>query len=69
MTDAVMFGSDGRNLLPAQILYKKKAKKNTQVIFEVTLSDFRTEGEINERDFLERAELFCSLGITVMINY
>ena len=100
MTDAVMFGPDGRNLLPAQILYKKNIlalrgsfrpvtlvnmdiyekskalffnekkvrKKNTQVIFEVTLSNLRSEGEINERDFLERAELLCSLGMTVMIT-
>ena len=30
----------------------------------------RTEGEIDEKDFLDRAELLCSLGQTVMItNY
>ena len=102
MTNAVMFGPDGNNLLPAQVLYKKnilalrgsfrpvtkvnmdmfeKSKelffaekkvdeKKTQIIFEITLSNLRAEGEINERDFLDRAELLCSLGQNVMItNY
>ena len=100
MTNAVMFDSDGNNLLPAQILYKKnilalrgsfrpvtkvnmdmfeKSKemffsekkvdpKNTQIIFEITLANLRAEGEINERDFLDRAELLCSLGQNVMIT-
>ncbi len=100
MTNAVMFGPDGNNLLPAQVLYKKnilalrgsfrpvtkvnmdmyeKAKKlffaekkvdpeNAQVIFEITLSNLRAEGEINERDFLDRAELLCALGQSVMIT-
>jgi len=100
MTNAVMFDSDGNNLLPAQVLYKKnilalrgsfrpvtkvnmdmfeKSKKmflsekkvdpkNTQVIFEITLANLRAEGEINERDFLDRAELLCSLGQDVMIT-
>jgi len=102
MTNAVMFGPDGNNLLPAQVLYKKnilalrgsfrpvtkvnmdmyeQSKKifleekkvnpeKTQIIFEITLSNLRAEGEINERDFLDRAELLCSLGQNVMItNY
>jgi hypothetical protein len=100
MTNAVMFGPDGNNLLPAQVLYKKnilalrgsfrpvtkvnmdmyeKSKKiflkenkvkeeNTQVIFEITLSNLSAEGKINERDFLDRAELLCSLGQNVMIT-
>lgn len=100
MTNAVMFGPDGNNLLPAQVLYKKnilalrgsfrpvtkvnmdmfelskemffKEKKvdpeNSQIIFEITLSNLRAEGEINERDFLDRAELLCSLGQNVMIT-
>lgn len=102
MTNAVMFGPDGNNLLPAQVLYKKNilalrgsyrpvTKVNmdmferskqlfladkkvnpdkTQIIFEITLSNLRSEGEINERDFLDRAELLCALGQNVMItNY
>lgn len=100
MTNAVMFGPDGNNLLPAQVLYKKnilalrgsfrpvtkvnmdmyeKSKKlfleekkvkesETQVIFEITLSNLTSEGKINERDFLDRAELLCSLGQNVMIT-
>jgi hypothetical protein len=42
--------------------------ENTKVIFEITLSNLRAEGEIDERDFLDRAELLCSLGQTVMIS-
>ena len=100
MTNAVMFDSDGNNLLPAQVLYKKnilalrgsfrpvtkvnmnmfeKSKEmffaekkvdpnNSQIIFEITLANLRAEGEINERDFLDRAELLCSLGQSVMIT-
>ena len=100
MTDAVMFGPDGNNLLPAHELYKKNIlalrgsfrpvtkvnmdifdkaqemflnektvdKKNTKIIFEITLANLRAEGEINERDFLDRAELLCSLGQNVMIT-
>ena len=100
MTDAVMFGPDGKNILPAAVLYKKNIlalrgsfrpvtkvnmnmykksynmfieenkveKENTFVIFEITLSNLKAEGEIDERDFLDRAELLCSLGQTVMIS-
>ena len=102
MTNAVMFGPDGNNLLPAQQLYKaniltlrgsfrpvtkvnmdmyklaehqflnenKVEKENTKIIFEITLTNLLEKGEIDERDFLERAELLCSLGQNVMItNY
>lgn len=100
MTDAVMFGSDGHNILPARILYKKNIlalrgsfrpvtkvnidmfersyemflaenrveKERTEVIFEITLSNLRSEGEIDEEDFMDRAKLLCSLGHTVMIS-
>jgi hypothetical protein len=100
MTDAVMFGPDGNNELPARVFYKKnilalrgsfrpvtkvnmdmfeKSKKmffdekkvdpkNTEIVFEITLANLRAEGEINERDFLDRAELLCSLGQSVMIT-
>ncbi len=100
MTNAVMFDSMGRNLLPAQVLYKKNIlalrgsfrpvtkvnmdmyenskelfyqenkveKGNTKIIFEITLANLRSEGKINERDFLDRAELLCSLGQNVMIT-
>nr|WP_288834213.1 TonB-dependent receptor [uncultured Flavobacterium sp.] len=45
----------------------KVDKDNTLVIFEITLSNLRSDGEIDERDFMDRAELLCSLGQTVMI--
>ena len=44
------------------------SEDNTEVIFEITLSNLRAEGEIDERDFMDRAELLCSLGQTVMIS-
>ncbi|WP_459209577.1 TonB-dependent receptor [Aquimarina rhabdastrellae] len=100
MTEAVMFGPDGNNILPARILYKKNIlalrgsfrpvtkvnmdiyekaldmflqenkveKEKTEVIFEITLSNLRAEGEIDEVDFMARAQLLCSLGQTVMIS-
>ncbi|QYJ69525.1 TonB-dependent receptor [Flavobacterium litorale] len=100
MTDAVMFNPQGKNVLPAAILYKKNIlalrgsfrpvtkvnidmleksydmfikenrvnKDKTLVVFEITLSNLRSEGEIDERDFMDRAKLLCSLGQTVMIS-
>lgn len=50
-------------------LHENKVKPETTVsIFEITLSNLRAEGEIDEADFLDRAELLCSLGQTVMIS-
>lgn len=100
MTDAVMFGPDGNNQLPASVLYKKNILAlrgsfrpvtkvnmdmyqksydifvreqtvdydNTIVIFEITLSNLKASGEIDEQDFLDRAELLSSLGHSVMIS-
>jgi hypothetical protein len=100
MTDAIMFGPDGNNILPARILYKKNVlalrgsfrpvtkvnidmyersyemfvteskvdPERTVSIFEITLSNLRAEGEIDEEDFMDRAKLLCSLGHTVMIS-
>lgn len=100
MTEAVMFGADGNNVLPAEQLYKKNVltlrgsfrpvtkvnmemyqkslemflaekkvnPERTEVIFEITLSNLRTEGEIDEHDFMDRAELLCSLGQKVLIS-
>lgn len=100
MTDAVMFGPDGNNLLPAAVLYKKNIlalrgsfrpvtkvnmdmfqksydifireqtveEENTIVIFEITLSNLKSSGEIDEQDFMDRAELLASLGHIVMIS-
>ncbi|MGB5418229.1 TonB-dependent receptor [Algibacter sp.] len=100
MTDAVMFGPDGTNVLPARVFYKKNIlalrgsfrpvtkvnmamyeksyemfikenkvdEKKTVVVFEITLSNLRAEGEIDEQDFIDRADLLCSLGQSVMIS-
>lgn len=57
-----------KNSLELFLREKKVAKENTEVIFEITLSNLRAEGEIDERDFMDRAELLCSLGQTVMIS-
>jgi hypothetical protein len=46
----------------------KVKRDNTLVVFEITLSNLRSDGEIDERDFMDRAELLCSLGQTVMIS-
>jgi hypothetical protein len=42
--------------------------KNSQVIFEITLSNLLSDGDIDEQDFLDRADLLCDLGQTVMIS-
>jgi hypothetical protein len=46
----------------------KVDKEKTQVIFEITLSNLRAEGKIDEQDFMDRAKLLCSLGQTVLIS-
>ncbi|TYB76352.1 TonB-dependent receptor [Bizionia myxarmorum] len=46
----------------------KVDKDRTQVVFEITLSNLRAEGEIDEQDFMDRAKLLCSLGHTVLIS-
>lgn len=100
MTDAVIFGPDGNNLQPADVLYKKNIltirgsfrpvtkvnidmitngykqfvedpkvdKKKMVVLFEITLNNLKSEGDIDEQDFLDRANILCSLGQTVMIS-
>lgn len=100
MTDAVIFGPDGSNLQPADVLYKKNIltirgsfrpvtkvnidmikkgyklfvqdpkvdKDKLMVLFEITLNNLKAEGDIDEQDFLDRADILCSLGQTVMIS-
>jgi hypothetical protein len=41
---------------------------NVAVVFELTLKDLTADGKISEKDFIDRAELLCSLGYTVMIS-
>ena len=47
---------------------KKVDENNIQILIEITLSNLKSEGEVNERDFLDRADILCSLGYTVMIS-
>ncbi|MDT0645868.1 TonB-dependent receptor [Zunongwangia sp. F260] len=52
-------------------LFKQENKVDEERIlgiFEITLFNLRNEGEIDEKDFLDRADLLCSLGQTVMIS-
>ena len=99
-TEAVIFGPEGNNLLPAELLYKKNIlairgsfrpvtkvnidmikkgyrmfteekkvdKQKLVVLFEITLNNLLADGEIDEQDFLDRAEILCSLGQTVLIS-
>jgi len=41
---------------------------NIQVLFEITLNNLRAEGDIDEQDFLDRADILCSLGQTVLVS-
>ena len=46
----------------------KVTKEDIQILFEITLSNLKENGEIDEQDFLDRADILCSLGYTVMIS-
>ena len=46
----------------------KVNSNNIQVLFEITLSNLKSEGEVDEQDFLDRVDILCSLGFTVMIS-
>ena len=50
------------------ILENRVQKEDLQVLFEITLSNLSSEGEIDEQDFLDRADILCSLGQTVLIS-
>lgn len=43
-------------------------ENKTVVIFEITLSNLTSQGAIDEKDFMDRAKLLCSLGHIVMIS-
>lgn len=100
MTDAVIFNFEGKNMLPADILYKKdvfavrgsfrpvtlvntdmfqnglemflndarSTKKDTVILFEITIANLKATGEIDERDFLDRVDILAKLGYTVIIS-
>ena len=57
-----------KKALDAFIQEPEVEENKTVVIFEITLSNLRAEGEIDEKDFMDRAKLLCSLGHIVMIS-
>ena len=102
-TDVVVFNPQGKNILPADLLYKKNiyavrgsfrpfmnvnmdmfkgglksfmqsegvTENNTEILFEITLSNLiaaSAQGELDERDFLDRADVIGKLGYNVIIS-
>ena len=57
-----------KNGLNEFIKENKVQENNLQVIFEITLNNLKSEGDINEKDFLDRVNILCSIGQTVMIS-
>lgn len=58
-------------LLSSRRHFKREAdvdKSRMVVLTELTLNDLSTDGQIDEKDFLYRAELICSLGQTVLVS-
>lgn len=105
LSDAAVFGPDGKNLQPSEVLYKKHImivrgrfrplinvhmdmintgverfmqepdvdNSKVVVITELTLQSLKERGaddsaEINEKDFLDRVDILCSVGQTVLIS-
>ncbi len=54
--------------LKAFLEEKGVKKENTIVLLEITLSNLRSTGDIDDSDYLDRAKLLCSLGHMVMIS-
>ncbi len=104
-SDAAVFGPDGKNQQPSEVLYKKHTvvirgrfrplinvhldmlsngvkqflqepdvdKANLIVITELTLQALKERNadenaDIDEKDFLDRVDILCSLGQTVLIS-
>src|SRR6201985_2130582 len=104
-SDAALFGPDGKNMQPSEVLYKKHIvvirgrfrpvinvhmdmlstgvkqfmqepdvdKDNVVVVTELTLQalkerDADPTAEIDEKDFLDRVDILCALGQTVLIS-
>ncbi len=58
-------------LLASRRYFKKEPdvdKNKIVLITELTLNDLSTEGTIDETDFLQRADIICSLGQNVLIS-
>lgn len=100
MTDAAIFGPNGKALHASELLYKKyvmvvrgswrpptvvnldmlatgtKQFKSepevdptrVKVLTEITLDNLRQDGDIDDQDFLDRADMLCHLGQTVLVS-
>jgi hypothetical protein len=58
-------------LLTARRHFKNEAdvdRAKMMLLTELTLNDLSTEGTIDEKDFLNRADILCSLGQNVLIS-
>lgn len=58
-------------LLSSRRHFRREAdvdRSNIVVLTELTLNDLSADGAIDEKDFLHRADIICSLGQTVMIS-
>jgi hypothetical protein len=58
-------------LLASRRHFKKEPdvdKSRLVVLTELTLNDLSSDGQIDEKDFLHRAEIICSLGQTVLVS-
>jgi len=104
-SDAAVFGPDGKNQQPSEVLYQKNIvvirgrfrpiinvhldmlnngvkqfiqepdvdEANVVVVTELTLQSLKERdadqsAEIDEKDFLDRVDILCSLGQTVLIS-
>jgi hypothetical protein len=45
-----------------------KDQENLVVLSEITLNNLATDGDYENKEFLDRADILCSLGHTVMIS-
>ena len=58
-------------LLSGRRLFRREPdvdREKMVILTELTLNDLSLEGDIDEKDFLSRADIICSLGQTVMIS-
>ncbi len=47
---------------------KEVDAKKTMLLTEITMDNLKLEGALDEKDFLDRADLLCALGQTVMVT-
>jgi hypothetical protein len=74
-SDAALFGPDGKNMQPSEVLYKKHivvVRGRFRPVINVHMDMLSTGAdpteEIDEKDFLDRVDILCALGQTVLIS-